>query len=121
LRYTTRALTRPEGSEAVDSVHVSGWAMVMAGERGAVAWLVAVVAGESVPEAVWNQLWNCAIGSDGWRSDRRRPPSGSCLTNCPVGPGPGDGDGATGGFGLALVRGFWWRGDFSGSGQCHGK
>lgn len=84
----------------MDSVHVSGWAMVTAGARAVDTWLVVAVVvvpleGGSGADATVNQEWNWEIGSAGCKSDRRRPPCGSCLTNCPVGPGPGDGDGAT--------------------------
>ena len=55
-----RALTRPEGSEAVDSVQVSGCAM--AGERGVADAVDVWSAVEGVVCATANHLWNWTMG-----------------------------------------------------------
>lgn len=88
-----RAETRPEGSEAVESVQVSGW--VMGGVQ------------EEVAEY---QAWNWWMGEEGWRSERERAPLVNWLI-CSASSGvvsvvrPGVGVGAT-----VVVLVVWRRG-----------
>lgn len=66
------------GRCAVDRVHVSGWAMVAAGEEEEEE------EDEEYDWAAENHVWNWVMGECGSRCERCRPPADSCWVNWPA-------------------------------------